>query len=108
MARQTAVDRLTDEHKQELDSYLIENNFSGYVYLEKRFRSLGYEISKTSIHRYGQKLEKAYSKAMLFKAFELDEYEQKLLLLYRSMSIDGRKALIARLFYETDKNGLQP
>lgn len=61
MARQTAVDRLSAEHKKLLDERLTTNGFYGYVELAEWLGELGYEISKSAIHRYGQKLEKKLS-----------------------------------------------
>ena len=58
MGRETAIDRLAPEHKKMLDDKLFENGFNGYVDLEKWLQDLGYEIGKSSIHRYGQKLER--------------------------------------------------
>lgn len=58
MGRETAIDRLTPEHKRMLDEKLINNGFNGYVELAEWLQSLGYQIGKSSIHRYGQKLER--------------------------------------------------
>lgn len=41
----------------ELDSRLIRGGFSGYEELEAWLRSQGYEVGKSSIHRYGSKLD---------------------------------------------------
>lgn len=57
MARASAVDKLSPQHKRMLDDKLFDNGFNGYVDLERWLRELGYEISKSAIHRYGQKLE---------------------------------------------------
>lgn len=58
MARANAVDKLSPEHKRMLDDKLFDNGFNGYVDLERWLRELGYEISKSAIHRYGQKMER--------------------------------------------------
>lgn len=58
MGRETAIDRLTPEHKKLLDDKLFENGFNGYADLSDWLGELGYEIGKSSIHRYGQKLER--------------------------------------------------
>lgn len=58
MARANAVSKLSPEHKKQLDDRLFANGFNGYVELETWLRELGYEISKSAIHRYGQRLEK--------------------------------------------------
>lgn len=57
MGRETAIDALSQEHKKLLDDKLFENGFNGYVDLACWLQSLGYQISKSSLHRYGQKLE---------------------------------------------------
>lgn len=61
MARITAIDRLSSEHKKLLDEKLTTNGFHGYVELTEWLSELGYEISKSAVHRYGQKLEKKLS-----------------------------------------------
>ena len=58
MGRETAIDRLSPEHKKMLDDKLFDNGFNGYVDLAQWLQDLGYEIGKSSIHRYGQKLER--------------------------------------------------
>ncbi|MFW2176644.1 MULTISPECIES: DUF3486 family protein [unclassified Moraxella] len=58
MARESAIDRLPSDVKKLLDDKLFENGFNGYIDLETWLREQGYEISKSSIHRYGQKVEK--------------------------------------------------
>ncbi|MFB2539064.1 DUF3486 family protein [Acinetobacter sp. c3-l95] len=58
MARATAIDQLNPIHKRMLDDKLFENGFNGYVDLAKWLNELGYEIGKSSVHRYGQKLER--------------------------------------------------
>lgn len=57
MARESAIDKLTPEHKQQLDDKLFDNGFNGYQDLAGWLQNLGYEISKSSVHRYGKKLE---------------------------------------------------
>lgn len=43
--------------KKFLDEYLVAENFSKYKELEAEFRARGYEISKSALHRYGEKFE---------------------------------------------------
>lgn len=57
MARETAIYRLSPEHKKMLDDRLTHQGFFGYEQLAKWLNDLGYEIGKSSVHRYGQKLE---------------------------------------------------
>lgn len=65
MGRETAIDRLSPEHKKMLDDKLFENGFNGYVDLEKWLREMGYEIGKSSIHRYGKQLENKLNAAKI-------------------------------------------
>ena len=58
MGRESAIDRLPPDIKKLLDDRLFDNGFNGYVDLETWLREQGYEISKSSIHRYGQKIER--------------------------------------------------
>ena len=58
MGRESAIDRLPPDIKKLLDDKLFDNGFNGYVDLETWLREQGYEISKSSIHRYGQKVER--------------------------------------------------
>lgn len=65
MAKRSSVEMLPVEVKQWLDKALAEGNFSGYTQLENLLKDRGFQIGKSSIHRYGQKLE---SKLMAIKA----------------------------------------
>ena len=56
MARRSSIDGLPEEVRRWLERALAENNFSGYVALEDMLRERGYSISKSAIHRYGQKI----------------------------------------------------
>ena len=58
MARESAIDKLLPEHKKLLDDKLFDNGFNGYADLTRWLNELGYEIGKSSIHRYGQKVER--------------------------------------------------
>lgn len=57
MAKRSAVEMLPKEIKSWLDKSLADGNFSGYELLESELKARGFEIGKSSIHRYGQKLE---------------------------------------------------
>ncbi|WP_282002874.1 DUF3486 family protein [Geotalea uraniireducens] len=46
------------EVKAWLDKALVEGNFSGYQLLEAELKERGYQIGKSSIWRYGTKLER--------------------------------------------------
>jgi hypothetical protein len=57
MPKRSAVLALPDDVKSWLDRALAENGFGGYELLAEELRRRGYEISKSAIHRYGQKFE---------------------------------------------------
>lgn len=58
MPKRPAVEALPEEIRSWLDKTLADDNFSGYEALEAELKQRGYSIGKSSIHRYGQKLEK--------------------------------------------------
>lgn len=58
MARPTGVGALPPELRAELDSLLIKYNFSNYEVLAEHIRTKGGSVSKSSLHRYGQRLER--------------------------------------------------
>jgi hypothetical protein len=53
-----SVDLLPKTVRAWLDQSLVEGNFSGYQLLEEELKGRGYSISKSAIHRYGQKIER--------------------------------------------------
>lgn len=57
MARESAIDQLSDEDKTWLDRRFMDLGFCGYEEIAKILQTRGYNISKSSIHRYGQKIE---------------------------------------------------
>ena len=61
MARRSSVDGLPEDVRHWLGQALQENNFSGYQALESALRERGYVISKSSIHRFGQKIERRFA-----------------------------------------------
>ena len=48
---------LPEAVRSDLNSRLIKGGFSGYVALEAWLRAQGYEVGKSSIHRYGSQME---------------------------------------------------
>lgn len=58
MGRESSVTALPDEVRDALDQELAARNFTGYAELEGWLRGQGFEISKSAIHRYGQKIER--------------------------------------------------
>lgn len=74
MARESAIDLLDPEDKKWLDRRFFDCGFNGYDEIARILEERGYNISKSSIHRYGQKVEKKLAAmqastqaAMLFK-----------------------------------------
>jgi hypothetical protein len=61
MARRSTVDGLPEDVRRWLERALAESSFSGYQALEEMLREKGYLISKSAIHRYGQKIEKRFA-----------------------------------------------
>ena len=57
MPRRAAVDTLPQEVKAWLDRALAESGFADYQLLSDELKARGYEISKSAVHRYGQKFE---------------------------------------------------
>lgn len=58
MARRKSIDELPEDVRKWLEKVLKDNNFNGYKLLEDALREKGFTISKSAIHRYGQKLER--------------------------------------------------
>lgn len=58
MPQRPAVTQLPDPVRSELNSRLAASGFSGYDALAAWLTEQGFEISKSSIHRYGQALER--------------------------------------------------
>ncbi len=61
MVRRNSVDQLPKEVKAWLDKSLVDGNFSGYQALEEAMRERGCTVSKSAIHRYGQKIERRFA-----------------------------------------------
>lgn len=57
MTQRSKVTTLPEVTRAELDRRLIAGGFRDYGELETWLKELGYEIGKSSIHRYGSKLE---------------------------------------------------
>jgi len=57
MAPRSSIYDIEPEDKKELDSRLIKGGFSGYSDLAEWLQALGYDISRSSIHRYGKNFE---------------------------------------------------
>lgn len=61
MVRRSSIDGLPDDVRRWLERALAESNFSGYQALEEILRTKGYQISKSAIHRHGQKIERRFA-----------------------------------------------
>jgi TusA-related sulfurtransferase len=64
MVKRSEILKLPAEVKKWLDRALAENNFSEYMLLSAELKERGFSISKSALHRYGQKLE---NKLLLIK-----------------------------------------
>ncbi|ENO0459402.1 DUF3486 family protein [Salmonella enterica] len=60
MARRSTIDKLPEDVRRWLERALTESGFSGYAELEALMREKGFVISKSAIHRYGQKIERRF------------------------------------------------
>lgn len=58
MGRASSITALPEEVRRWLERALTERGFCGYEELEALLRDQGYTIGKSSIHRYGQKIER--------------------------------------------------
>lgn len=61
MGKRSKIDALPKAVKEWLDVALVEGNFSGYEQLEAELRARGFDIGKSSIHRYGSQFEQKLS-----------------------------------------------
>jgi hypothetical protein len=57
MGQRSKISGLPPAVKAWLDTALVEGNFSGYELLEADLKARGYDIGKSSIHRYGSAFE---------------------------------------------------
>jgi len=57
VGERSKVEGLPGNVREGLDKKLFDGNFSGYVALAEWLSGQGYEISKSSLHRYGSRLE---------------------------------------------------
>ena len=65
MPERSKIRRLPDEVRRQLDSRLVGNGFGGYSELSGWLADQGYEIGKSSIHRYGSDLEERIERIRL-------------------------------------------
>lgn len=57
MPQRSSIQSLPEEVKGELDRRLVGGGFAGYRELAEWLAGAGFEISKSSLHRYGQQFE---------------------------------------------------
>lgn len=58
MGRRSSIDTLPTEVRRWLERALTENNFSGYARLEALLKEKGYVITRSSLQRFGYKMER--------------------------------------------------
>lgn len=61
MPARSAISLLPEDIRRELDKKLLQNAFSSYTELASWLREQGFEISRSTLHRYGQKFEQQLS-----------------------------------------------
>lgn len=61
MARRSRIETMPEEVRRWLERALMESNFSGYEQLAALARDKGFVLSKSAIHRYGQKIERRFA-----------------------------------------------
>lgn len=57
MARESSIDQLNTDDKAWLDKRFMDKGFCGYEEIATILQERGYNVSKSSVHRYGQKVE---------------------------------------------------
>ncbi len=62
MGERSKITGLPQHVREELDARLMREGFSGYVALEHWLRAQGFDIGKSSVHRYGSALEEKVAK----------------------------------------------
>jgi Glu-tRNA(Gln) amidotransferase subunit E-like FAD-binding protein len=58
MGERSKILELPEATRSELDKRLVAGGFSGYVELEAWLKAQGFEVGKSSIHRYGSQMER--------------------------------------------------
>lgn len=62
MVRRSKVDHLPPDLRAKLERLLVDRTHGGYDALAAWLREMGYEISKSSLHRYDQRLQAVMSR----------------------------------------------
>ena len=61
MAQRSTVELLPEDVRHALERRLAESGFSNYSELTDWLKSQGYEISRSAVHRFGQKVERRFA-----------------------------------------------
>ena len=61
MAPRSSMAVLPPEIKQEFERRLTENGFQNYTELTEWLNEQGFQISRSAVHRYGQKIERRFA-----------------------------------------------
>ena len=83
MGKRSAIEMLPDNVRRQLDHEIRKSRFSGYKQHSNWLKQQGYEISRSAVHRYGQKLQKLASSSD----------EQELLDIFKQLNTSDRHTL---------------
>ena len=61
MGKRSTIATLPEEVRHAFERKLAENGFANYSELTEWLNSQGYEVSRSAVHRYGQKVERRYA-----------------------------------------------
>lgn len=85
MSRRSTIEtKLSKETLQELNNKLQENGFGNYTGLTQWLNEQGYDVKRSAVHRYGQKLSQIAS----------TEEEMELLNIFRQLEPNTRFSVL--------------
>lgn len=61
MAKRSNIDMLPENIRLAFERRLAENGFANYTELTEWLNGQGYEVSRSAVHRYGQKIERRFA-----------------------------------------------
>ena len=61
MAARSSIELLPEEVRHALERRLAESGFANYTELTEWLKSQGFEISRSAVHRFGQKVERRFA-----------------------------------------------
>lgn len=61
MAKRSTIATLPDDIRQAFERKLADNGFADYTALTEWLNEQGYEVSRSAVHRYGQKVERRFA-----------------------------------------------